>query len=183
MEMATYLPQNLDELSGISGFGEVKLRKYGDEFLSVVVAHCSKYRLGSRINLKAAKRQRNGKLEHDNNTKQQSLSLFRNGKSIEDIAALRKLSPGTVEGHLAFYVEQGKLAVEELVDVEKIPLIREAIEQVGGKMLTPIMMFLGDDFTYGEIKYVMADMEGSKVEEAFTDPYRVTTNRLLLQEA
>ena len=34
MEMATYLPQSLDELRLISGFGDVKLARYGREFLA-----------------------------------------------------------------------------------------------------------------------------------------------------
>ncbi|MEX2232739.1 MAG: RecQ family ATP-dependent DNA helicase [Cyclobacteriaceae bacterium] len=171
IEMATYLPQNLDELSRISGFGEVKLVKYGQEFLDVIRTYCSKHHLMSRIDRKVAKRQSNGRLEHDNETKQQSLALFQQGNSIEQIAALRQLSPGTVEGHLAFYVQQGKLSVDELVDAGRIPIIREAIEQVGGRMLTPIQNFLGDDYTYGEIKYVLAHMEHSKVEEVMCDTW------------
>ena len=162
VEMATYLPQNLDEISRISGFGEVKLEKYGANCLDAIRSYCRKHQLISRIDLKAAKKHRNGmdiRHERETETKQQSLVLFHQGNSIEQIAALRNLSPTTIEGHLAFYVQQGKLSVDELVHPDRIPVIRDAIEQVGGKILTPIKNFLGDDFMYSEIKYVRADME------------------------
>ena len=58
---------------------------------------------------------------------------------------------------MAFYVEKGKIDAEELVDRVKLDMIGEAIEKVGGKMLAPIKTFLGDAYTYGEIKYAMAE--------------------------
>ena len=165
MELATYLPHTLEELGRISGFGEVKVKKYGEKFLRVVRAYCRIRRLASRMDRKIARRHQNGRLEHENGTKQHTLTLFRQGKSVEQIAEIRKLHPGTVEGHLAFYVGQGKLPVDELVDTERIALIRQAIGQVGGKTLTPIKNYLGDEYSFGEIKYVIADMESSQVEE------------------
>jgi ATP-dependent DNA helicase RecQ len=177
MEVSTYLPHSLDELSRITGFGEVKLRKYGDKFLKVVRAYCHTRRLASRINQKLVKKYQNGKIEHDSGTRQHSLTLFQQGKSVEQIAEIRKLSPGTVEGHLAFYVGQGKLPVDELVESARIEMIRHAIEQVGGQALTPIRNFLGDEFGYGEIRYVMADLESSKVEEPMATGFSLVEHR------
>ena len=165
MEMATYLPQNLDELARISGFGEVKLGKYGAQFVDAIRSWCRRHNLTSRIEFKAVKKQRNGKIEKDNETKQQTLTLFRHGYSIEQIASQRKLNPSTVEGHLAFYVAQGKIALGEVMDAGRVPVIQEAIEQLGDKTLTPIRNFLGEDYSYSEIRYVLAHMDGSKVGE------------------
>ncbi len=164
-ELATYLPHTLDELSHISGFGQVKLHKYGPQFLRVVTGYCARHHLQSRIAEKISTLKSNRKHEHDTATRQQSLALFRQGKSVEQIAEARKLSPGTIEGHLAFYVGQGKLPVDEVVNAHRIPAIREAIEQVGGSALWPIRNYLGDDYSFGEIKYVLADLEHNKVEE------------------
>lgn len=164
-DMATFLPYNLEELSRISGFGEVKLRKYGEKFLTAVRAYCHTRRLRSRMNQTSAKANQTRRPEHQNDTKQQSLALFRQGNTAEQIAALRKLSVGTVEGHLAFYVRQGSLPVAELVDGDRIAVIRQAIEHIGGKTLSPIKTFLGDGFGYGEIRYVMADMEVTRAND------------------
>jgi ATP-dependent DNA helicase RecQ len=166
IELATYLPNDLSDLARISGFGEFKLRKWGETFLSAVTAYCQRRGLSSRMAEKVVTRNRNGRFEHETNTKQQSLTLFRQGKSVEEIAALRNLGESTIEGHLAFYVAQGKLGIEEVVHADRIPLIRHAIEQVGGNALAPIRSFLGDDYSYGEIRYVISEMENSRVEEA-----------------
>ncbi len=40
LELATYLPQTEAEIRKISGFGDVKLAKYGKPFLNVVVTYC-----------------------------------------------------------------------------------------------------------------------------------------------
>lgn len=165
IEVSTYLPHDLEELSRITGFGEVKLQKYGDKFLRAVRAYCHTRRLTSRIDERMPKRQVR-KPEQENSTKQFSLALFRQGKSVNEIAEIRQLSPGTVESHLAFYVGQGKLPVDELLESERIQVIRQAIEQVGGKALAPIRNVLGEEFGYGEIRYVMADMESMKAEES-----------------
>ena len=165
VELATYLPHNLDELIRISGFGKVKLQKYGDAFLFVITDYCRKRGLSSRIARKALKPAAIDRPERDNPTKQQSLMLFRTGLSIEQIAATRKLSAGTVETHLAFYVQQGQIPLDELVDRDKIPHIREAVDRMGAEKLAPLKEFLGEGFSYAEIRYVVAEMESSKVGE------------------
>ncbi len=159
MELATYLPYNKEEFSKISGFGQIKLEKYGQQFGTVVADYCKQHQLKSRIELKSPKRQRRERPERDTETKQQSFELFKLGHSIEKIAELRELSPTTIEVHLAFYVQQGTIAIEQLMDASKIPAIQQAIEQIGGKVLTPIKASLGDAYSFGEIRLVMAHLE------------------------
>ena len=162
MELATYLPQTKDDLGKISGFGEVKLDKYGAQFLDVVTAYSNERQLSSRMELKTPKRIRKERPERETNTRQQSFELFRQGNTIAEIAELRKFSPITIEGHLAFYVEQGKLSIEQLMDTSKLPAIQQAIEQLGSKMLAPIKEHLGENYTYNEIRMVIAHLESLK---------------------
>jgi ATP-dependent DNA helicase RecQ len=58
MEMATYLPQSLDELRFISGFGDVKLARYGREFLAPVKVYTHERGLNSKMGQKSKKRER-----------------------------------------------------------------------------------------------------------------------------
>ena len=55
-EMAEYLPQNLDELVKISGFGTAKAKQYGHQFLKIIVDYCSEHNLRSFIHNKKPKR-------------------------------------------------------------------------------------------------------------------------------
>jgi len=56
LELATYLPQSLEDVRKISGFGDIKLAKYGKIFLKAVVDYCTKQKLVSKINEKIPKR-------------------------------------------------------------------------------------------------------------------------------
>ncbi|WP_276372972.1 DNA helicase RecQ [Chryseolinea sp. H1M3-3] len=159
MEIATYLPHNKEAFRNITGFGEIKIEKYGREFWEVVADYCTKHQLKSRMHLKMPKQFRNERPERDNETKQQSLQLFKRGLSIDEIATLRELSRGTIENHLAFYVQHGKLRVHEIIDEAKIIAIQEAIEKHGRSMLSRVKESLGERFSFGEIRIVVAHLE------------------------
>lgn len=156
VELAAYLPHTREELANISGFGHVKIEKYGQQFLNIVIEYCRAYNLTSRTHLKQPKRPRNTKPNRESDTKKQSLDLFKAGNSIATIAELRKLSVSSIENHLTFYIEQGQLSIHDLVEDPKIIAIQQAIDHVGGGMLSPIKQHLGDGYSYGEIHMVLA---------------------------
>jgi RecQ family ATP-dependent DNA helicase len=167
IEMATYLPQTLSELHKMSGFGLVKLQKYGAQFLNAIQAYCQANGLTSRVHLKTPKNQRKTRTAQEivSNTRQQSFELYQQGKSIAEIASIRGLNTVTIENHLAFYIQNGKLKIEEFLDAEKLKKISDVIELVGGIKLSPFKEALGENYTYGEIKYVIAHIESMKAQE------------------
>ena len=161
--MATYLPQTLDELRLISGFGDVKLARYGREFLTTVKSYCAKHGLTSRIKQKTAKRERKAKSERPSparrdDTRTETFNLYRSGKNVTEIAELRSLSPITIEGHLSYFIQTGELDVLDLVSEHKIPAIKDAVESYGHERLAPLKEILGEAYTYGEIKAVIGWM-------------------------
>jgi len=161
MEMATYLPQTLDELRFISGFGDIKLARYGREFLVPVKNYCVKNGLSSRIKQKNAKQKlTSGKSisRKGTDTKLETFNLYRSGKSIPEIASERSLAVTTIEGHLSYFVQTGDIDVLEFVREEKIPVIKDVIESYGYEKLSPLKEVLGDDYSYGEIRAVIGWM-------------------------
>jgi len=161
LELATYLPLTMTDIAKISGFGDVKLAKYGSLFLDHIITYCRKNNLSTRINLKAPKNTRKAVTkERATDTKKQSLQLFLNGKTINEIAFERQLSDQTILGHLAFYVGSGELEVTKLVAQEKIEPIINAVKVFGtDSPLSPIKAKLGDNYFYGEIKAVISYMQ------------------------
>jgi ATP-dependent DNA helicase RecQ len=158
IELAMYLPQNFSELKKISGFGEIKLQRYGKTFLDVVLNYCKKNNLQSRIQDKTPKRQRKTgsvRSAEKPDTKMESFELFKSGKSVAEIAVLRNLVASTIENHLAFYVEMGKITVDELVTPEKMGQIEKAIQLHGDLSLGVLKNELGEDISYGEIRAVI----------------------------
>lgn len=163
MEIASYLPQSMDELRHISGFGDVKLARYGREFLAPVKSYCQAHGLTSRMQQKQTKRERKPRREKTggpNDTSRETFNLYQSGKTIAEIASLRNLSPITVEGHLTNFVQAGELDVTQFVTHEKLLAIKDAVEKYGTERLAPLKEVLGDDYSYVEIKAVVAWTKG-----------------------
>jgi ATP-dependent DNA helicase RecQ len=57
-ELASYLPITPTDLAKISGFGAVKLAKYGEQFLEAVQNYCIRHQLATRIQHKQVKKKR-----------------------------------------------------------------------------------------------------------------------------
>lgn len=87
-----------------------------------------------------------------------SYKLYKEGKSIKEIAEIRDMVFSTIEGHLAKYVEKGELPLEEFVDSKTIEKIKKVLnsDAVG---LAEIKSKLPPQITYGEIKMVIANQK------------------------
>jgi len=156
-ELAKYLPQNTDELRHISGFGEVKIRKYGETFCNAIREYCQARGLHSRIPPeRQGGRSRAARSAPVQDTREATLSLYREGNSIPEIAALRGLTVMTVEKHLAYFIENGTLDVHTFVTPAKLEKIRHAAAIHGRERLAALREALGKDFSYAEIRMGVA---------------------------
>ena len=160
IELATYLPLSKLDMLKMSGVGDVKFNKYGQDFMAAVVEYCEANAEETRIKLKAPqkkkRKQRNRKGEDTNTI---SLNLFKSGMSVLEVANERGFTLSTIETHLATFIPSGEIQVEDLVSSEKIDPIRKAIAEIGvGKGISPVKKHLGDHFSYGEIRAVAAEM-------------------------
>jgi len=162
IEMATYLPQTVEEMRRVSGIGDLKLQKYGADFLEMIVDYCDRNNLTSRINLKSPKRETKTRTKRDasgQTTYDVSLDMFKSGLSIPEIAESRGIAVGTVETHLVRFIQSGEVMLDDLVHADKIEPIRTAITRLNaGFAVAPVKEFLGDDYSYGEIRAVLATM-------------------------
>jgi ATP-dependent DNA helicase RecQ len=162
IEMATYLPQTVDEMKRISGVGDLKLQKYGGDFLEVILDYCETNQLASRINLKSPKRETKKRTIRDasgQTTYDVSLDMFKSGLSIPEIAESRGMAVSTIETHLVRFIGSGEVILDDLVHVDKIEEIRNAIVRLNaGFAVAPVKEFLGENYSYGEIRAVLATM-------------------------
>jgi PIF1-like helicase/helix-turn-helix protein/HRDC domain-containing protein len=161
-EMTTFLPHTLEELKQISGFGPVRIRTYGNQFLQIIVDYCSKNNLTSNIAERDSKRIRKAMNGSKIDTKAVSLDLFKTGKTISEIATERKLAVSTIEGHLANFVQTGEIEIGKVIEKGKLLLIEPEIRNYMGGPITPIKEKLGDGISFSEIRYVIAWSEYQK---------------------
>ena len=162
VEMATFLPHNSAEMRKISGVGDLKLEKYGADFISEIRSYCETNNLESRINLKSPKREPKKRTKRDatgKDTYHYSLEMFQDGMTVADIAKKREMSRSTIETHLVRFIPSGEIQLSELVPEYKIEAIQQAIikyQDIGA--LSPIKESLGENYSYGEIRAVLATM-------------------------
>jgi hypothetical protein len=97
-------------------------------------------------------------------TRDITLALFREGNSMAEIAKERSLTVGTIEGHFIPFIKSGEVKVTELVDKIKIVTIIEAVAKLDTYFAGSLKEKLGDDFSYGEIRLVLASMHEDKTE-------------------
>ena len=155
-EMATCFPQNKAELKQINGFGKVKVESYGSLFLDVINKYCEINNISSRMEALIPKREKRAAVPAKSSTRMESFKLFKQGKSIGEIALERKLSTSTIESHLHFFISTREITLEELVDPEKIELISFTLDELKSLEVSPIKQKLGDAVSYGDIRAVIS---------------------------
>src|SRR5574344_112076 len=91
-------------------------------------------------------------------TKQVSYELYKSGKSVDQIAVERALSPTTVEGHLAHYVATGELPIERFVKYDDYYKIIGYVttHPDDRSSLTAIREGLANRYSYADIRFSLA---------------------------
>ena len=166
------LPNDAASLIRIPYFGKRGAEKYGDALLEMVNRYVEEHgierpqmstaTLTVNNGIKTSKepkplKEAKSVKEPKPDTKEVTYRLFRQGKSIEEIARERELVSGTIAGHLEHYVRSGEVKIEQLVAREKITKIIRYVQAHGSdKGLTVIKAALGDDVSYADIRLVLA---------------------------
>jgi len=146
-QMLERQPQTREQFARLNGVGDTKLEKYADHFLQLINQHS------------------NNSPSSCSDTVNESLLLLRSGLDVAHIAAQRQLKVTTIYSHLANCIEQGKLKLDEAVDLSKedIDLIHDTFLQLddGSKKLKPVYDALDGLFDYGILRCVMASVAPS----------------------
>lgn len=85
-----------------------------------------------------------------------TFNLFKTGKSIEEIAKERSLTPATIQGHLIPYIQKGEIKLNEVIDEEKAKTILQKLQLAGKEAsLKAIKILCPADITYTDILLIM----------------------------
>jgi ATP-dependent DNA helicase RecQ len=145
MEMAALLPHSKASFMVINGVGPHKWDKYGEDFLSAILAHGPSI---SRVKPVPVTR---------SFTEEKTLSLFQEGKSVEEICEIRSLARSTVYDHLSKMIDLGNdLDIRKLVSEDRHTAIKGAMDKVGHEKLKPIKDILPEEYKYEDIRIVVA---------------------------
>jgi len=92
-------------------------------------------------------------------TRQLTFDLYKEGKTIAEIAAIRNFAITTIEGHLAFYIANGQLNASDFISQKKVDAVAKAMENINSSSMKAIKAELDASFSYGDIKFALAALE------------------------
>ncbi|HEY9825142.1 MAG TPA: DNA helicase RecQ [Stenomitos sp.] len=166
--MAQQQPQTLAEFATISGVGSRKLIQYGDKFLAEIHRFCIEEGLPLRAEIAesvqpVATPSTASSPTSLGETIHLTLALHRKGHALSDIAQRRRLKPSTVVSHLIASIEHGETVdLDTLVEPDRQATIQAAIAQIGDFSLSALRTYLGETYTYEELKLVRAHWQQSQ---------------------
>jgi ATP-dependent DNA helicase RecQ len=138
--MAQSRPQDLESFARISGVSDRKLQQYGTTFISTIQAFTQEQQLPIPL---------------PSQSQMLTLQLHQQGLNIIEIAQRRGFAVSTVATHLSELIEMNQpVTLNKLVAPEKQQIIIQAIESIGDNALKPIKEYLGENYSYDEIKLV-----------------------------
>jgi len=89
-------------------------------------------------------------------TKEVTLALFNEGKTPTEIAQERKMTRGTIEGHLAHYIVKQEISADKVISKQKLEVLLKAIRDLKSVKLNEIRDHVGKAYDFGEIKIAIA---------------------------
>lgn len=164
-EMSLRMPITKDQLLDISGVGEKKIDKYGDEFINKVKEYTENNSLEVKFEfLNAKNKTTNSKSSKKVSDKKKSFEItieeLKEGRSFIDIAKDRDITVSTVMSHIYKYLSDGgkvdfEINFTNLFTKEDEEEVIRAINKVGYNKLKPIKEEVRDDISYDIIKYII----------------------------
>jgi len=139
-------PASLAEIRGVSGFGERKTERYGQQILNAL----EQFGNGARATVLTEKKSKPA---------DDTIRLLAEGRSFEEIAAIRGRQLRSVIDLVATLVEKGELQFQSnWIDDSKRASIEEACSRLGIERMKPIKEALPPEITYEEIRLVAAQL-------------------------
>lgn len=80
-----------------------------------------------------------------------TLSLFQEGRNIQEIAKARNLTEGTIQSHLISFIGTD-LKATDLLEAEKLDKVLKIIKANPDKNTTELKLLLGKDYSYADVR-------------------------------
>ncbi|MEA2042997.1 MAG: helix-turn-helix domain-containing protein [Bacteroidota bacterium] len=147
-EIANSLPVSTQQLKSINGIGKAKLEEYGEMIISIVSEFAENHDIEPNqetpILIEPVKKK----------NWQISFEMYKEGKSIKEIADAQGFVISTIENHLGRYIESGDIKIDELVEPEISKQISDYFQNKPEALLSDAKSALPDKISYSEIKCV-----------------------------
>ncbi len=155
-ELSKFCPVDKETLRNIKGVGEVKLQKYGDEFLAVINQYVAEHPPAKAGEEAVTATKPANKTADKTPSHLVTLQLHQQGITMADIAQQRELTATTVQSHLLRCADEGHtIDWDQLIPPEAEQLVLAKIKELGTS-LKLLKQALPDEIEYNVIKAVVS---------------------------
>jgi ATP-dependent DNA helicase RecQ len=159
-DMCRHYPADLPHMAMISGVGDTKLERYGNDFIKEIKAYLDENPGISipeiqppDVPAEPVRKKTTGK------TVEKTFELFLKGLSIKEIADARDLTVSSITGHLEQLIMDGRdIDIDRLVGPEKREKIGRLFLTLQSWKLNPVIDHFNGAVGYKEAKFVRAFM-------------------------
>ena len=89
-------------------------------------------------------------------TKKKSYSLFKSGRTVDEIAKMRSLTKNTIEGHLTHFIGTGELDIFKLLPEESVAEIEDFFTKNKEANSSIAKTYFGEKYSYEHFRMVRA---------------------------
>ncbi|QZY55666.1 DNA helicase RecQ [Crassaminicella profunda] len=153
-QMSEAYPIDKEAMLNIKGVGEEKFKRYGDEFLNTIKKYVQENQIKEVkiLDHKIVKESKEEKIPSHIVT----LNLYKEGKSLKEIALIREMTPFTIQNHIIRCATEGfDVDLDDFIPKEYESLIIKTIKKIGAEKLKPIKEVLPKEVDYLAIKAVL----------------------------
>lgn len=149
-EMEKFRPMSDEEFMQINGVGRQKMQNYGYQFIKAIIDFSAE-----KTKKKKKKSTKKG------NTHLETLTLYQQGLSIEEIALQRQLAQSTIFSHIMKLYENGEsIDLKQFVNKEDINAVKNAKKELDNpETLKPYFEHFEGAIAYNTIKLVLTILE------------------------
>ena len=143
-EMVAERPTTDDEMAEISGVGKYKMQHYGDDFINAILQFVNK--------------QNSEGVKVKGSTHLVTYDMYRNGMTVEKIAAERGLHVATVFSHLATLYEKGhQINLMQYISKSELATIQNAMAATGNTEQAKVIYdYLQEGMEYHKIRLALS---------------------------
>ncbi len=162
-DIASRIPLTIDEFEDITGVGKHKLDTYGESFLKLIEGF-KMMREGNfsfRIVVSKPKKKKNTGPKKD--TVMETVQMYWNGKTIEEISRIRILKTDTILSHLGKrYLSHKDVNLDAHISKEEIKVIKPQFKTYKKEnALKPVFEHFNGQYSYGKLRLAMTLIEAS----------------------
>jgi ATP-dependent DNA helicase RecQ len=158
-DMARRRPGSVANFHHVSGVGDKKSADYGEQFVGKIREYClaNSLEFDTTVTVVTARTVEEPTESRNSSVARiRSFELFREGKSLTEVAELVGRAPSTTSQYLTeFLVDEQITDASPWVDAATLARVQEAAHQCGLEKLRPIFDFLSESVSYEQIRIAM----------------------------